>query len=171
MSPLADPDDYLRRTAIWTLGLGAGASALCAMVWDWQLALGVALGALLAHVNLMLLARTLGSALGRVTGGGPEGEVVSGPSTMSDSEPVGTTPPTDGDGSPEARARRESARVRAQGLFRLPLVVLALVLILWYMPARPEGVALGVVLSLASAVFAALRSENRRFAPTREPPA
>ncbi|TPV96651.1 MAG: hypothetical protein B7733_03865 [Myxococcales bacterium FL481] len=39
---------------------------------------------------------------------------------------------------------------------RWPLVALALVGILWYMPARPEGIALGVAISLLSSVLAAL---------------
>lgn len=39
---------------------------------------------------------------------------------------------------------------------RWPLLALALVGILWYMPARPEGIALGIALSLLSSVLTAL---------------
>jgi hypothetical protein len=42
-------------------------------------------------------------------------------------------------------------------LMKWPLVLLALLGILWYLPARPEGVALGVAISLAAASIAWLR--------------
>ena len=38
-----------------------------------------------------------------------------------------------------------------------PLVLLALFGVLWYLPARPEGVALGVAISLAAASIAAIQ--------------
>ncbi len=41
-------------------------------------------------------------------------------------------------------------------LLKWPLILLALWGILWYLPARPEGVALGVAISLAAASIAAL---------------
>jgi len=157
MSVLEDPQAFLDRTGRWTAGLAVGAAGLTSLVWDWRIGLGVALGALLAHVNLMLIARTLSEALGRAATAG---------STNASTNVAAD--PSDPDSTPVAgeTAKRESARVRAAGLLRLPFVVLALVLILWYMPARPEGVALGVTLSLAAAVFAALRAENRRSAPS-----
>lgn len=42
-------------------------------------------------------------------------------------------------------------------LMKWPLVLLALLGILWYLPARPEGVALGVAISLAAASIAWIR--------------
>jgi hypothetical protein len=42
-------------------------------------------------------------------------------------------------------------------LMKWPLVLLALLGILWYLPARPEGVALGIAISLAAASIAWLR--------------
>jgi hypothetical protein len=39
-------------------------------------------------------------------------------------------------------------------LVKWPLVLLALAGILWYMPARPEGLAAGVILSLVAAAIA-----------------
>ncbi len=42
-------------------------------------------------------------------------------------------------------------------IVRWPLLALALVGILWYMPARLEGVLAGITISLASTVIAALR--------------
>ena len=45
-------------------------------------------------------------------------------------------------------------------LLKWPFILLALALILWYMPARPEGVALGAVLALVGASIAALRANR-----------
>lgn len=53
-------------------------------------------------------------------------------------------------------------------LAKLPLVALALTLILWYMPARPEGVAIGVLNGLLAAIYAAIRQKQ---APPSPPPA
>lgn len=50
-------------------------------------------------------------------------------------------------------------------LLKWPFLLLALAFILWYMPARPEGVALGALLALVAASIAALRA-NRGDAPT-----
>lgn len=44
-------------------------------------------------------------------------------------------------------------------LVKWPLLLLALAGILWYLPARPEGVAFGVLLSLLGAALAARRSQ------------
>jgi hypothetical protein len=41
-------------------------------------------------------------------------------------------------------------------LLKWPFILLALAFILWYMPARPEGVALGALLALVGASIAAL---------------
>lgn len=46
-------------------------------------------------------------------------------------------------------------------VLKWPFLLLALGLILWYMPARPEGVALGVALSLVAASIAALRGSKQ----------
>ncbi len=51
-------------------------------------------------------------------------------------------------------------------LLKWPLILLALAAVLWYMPARPEGVALGVAISLAAASLAALQ----RSKPSGSPP-
>lgn len=52
-------------------------------------------------------------------------------------------------------------------LMKWPLVLLALVGILWYLPARPEGVALGIAISLAAASIAWIR---RPIAPASNVP-
>ena len=41
-----------------------------------------------------------------------------------------------------------------------PLILLALFGVLWYLPARPEGVALGVAISLAAASIAAIQQRK-----------
>lgn len=45
-------------------------------------------------------------------------------------------------------------------LLKWPLLLLALAMILWYMPARPQGVALGALLALVGASISAI-SANR----------
>lgn len=49
-------------------------------------------------------------------------------------------------------------RIRFGVALRWPLFLVALVLILWYMPARPQGVVLGVVVGLAAAALAAIKT-------------
>ncbi len=49
-------------------------------------------------------------------------------------------------------------------LLKWPFILLALALILWYMPARPEGVAVGALLALVGASLGALRA-NREPSP------
>lgn len=51
-------------------------------------------------------------------------------------------------------------------LLKWPLVLLALAFILWYMPARPEGVALGVLLALVGASIASVAVNRSRDEPT-----
>jgi hypothetical protein len=45
-------------------------------------------------------------------------------------------------------------------LLKWPFILLALAFILWYMPARPEGVALGALLALVGASIAALSKKE-----------
>jgi len=45
-------------------------------------------------------------------------------------------------------------------LLKWPFILLALAGILWYMPARPEGVALGALLALVGASIGALRANR-----------
>lgn len=50
-------------------------------------------------------------------------------------------------------------------LLKWPFILLALAMILWYMPARPEGVALGALLALVGASIAALRANRGSTSP------
>lgn len=45
-------------------------------------------------------------------------------------------------------------------LLKWPFILLALAFILWYMPARPEGVALGALLALVGASIAAVATKK-----------
>lgn len=51
-------------------------------------------------------------------------------------------------------------------LLKWPFILLALGLILWYMPARPEGVAVGALLALVGASIAAIRGNKSSDEPT-----
>jgi hypothetical protein len=58
-------------------------------------------------------------------------------------------------------------------LLKWPLLLLALAGILWYMPARPEGVAIGALLALVGASIASLganRGANRGSDPPTSSP-
>jgi hypothetical protein len=157
---------FLWRSVALAAGLGAVATLGAWALLGDEFALGIALGTVVAHASFVGLARDLSTALGVAaargerTLGGPADEI----------------PPRDGEIPAPARdpaqiAGLDGARqIRARSLLKWPLVGLALAGILWYMPARPEGVALGVVLSLAAAVLAAL-FEPRSAAPPEGPAA
>lgn len=51
-------------------------------------------------------------------------------------------------------------------LLKWPFILLALGLILWYMPARPEGVAVGALLTLVGASIASIRGNRSSDEPT-----
>jgi len=50
-------------------------------------------------------------------------------------------------------------------LLKWPFILLALAFILWYMPARPEGVALGALLALVGASIAAIGTNRASTSP------
>lgn len=122
-----------------TLGFaGVGAALCCALVGllaDPRLALTIALGAVIAAANFMLLAQGIARAIDRT---------VDDPSRASNQSDPAHEPP--------ARAP-EALR---SGL-RLALLLLAMLGILWYMPARPEGLAVGVLIVLLAATIAGYR--------------
>ncbi len=108
--------DLVRRADRWTFVLTVTTCIVLGVWQGWELALGIALGALLAALNLRMLAGAVARFL----------------------QPSG--------------ARRSSLL----SWLRWPILALALAGILWYMPARPEGVAIGIVLSLVAACVAAV---------------
>jgi hypothetical protein len=128
----------IKRTAAWTIGLGTIASAGTLAVWGAEMALGVALGALVGLANVWFLSRALA-------------RLVASP----------------GDHRP-APGRKWA--LPAVLLLKWPVILLALAIILWYMPARPEGVALGALLSLAAASIAARQGQRNPSAGTQDRP-
>ena len=117
----------VRRAAAWAgLGVVVG-GAISWAVSGFEMALGLALGALLGVGNLMLTARAISS-------------LISDPERHRPERPGGLALP-------------------AILLLKWPLLLLALGGVLWYLPARPEGVAIGVALSLAAAAAAAQRKK------------
>ena len=54
-------------------------------------------------------------------------------------------------------------------LLKWPAVLLALAFILWYMPARPEGVALGALLPLVAASLAAREGKRGQSTEAQDP--
>jgi hypothetical protein len=171
---------FLWRSVALAAGLGAVATLGAWALLGDEFALGIALGTVVAHASFVGLARDLSTALGvaaargeRTLGGPVEPAAGPHPAVAARADEI---PPRDGEIPAPARdpaqiAGLDGARqIRARSLLKWPLVGLALAGILWYMPARPEGVALGVVLSLAAAVLAAL-FEPRSAAPPEGPAA
>jgi hypothetical protein len=95
-----------------------------------EMALGIALGALLGVANLWLLSRAI--------------------SVMVRS--ADEHRPTPG----------QKWALPGVLLLKWPFLLLALAGILWYMPARPEGVAIGFGISLVGAAIAATRTSKER---------
>ena len=114
---------FLGQTTLLTAALATVAGVTSGVLWNPEIGLGIALGALVGLLNIALLARALTAVL---------------------SDPHRHRP-----ASPSSRV------LPGLLLLKWPLVMLALAGILWYMPARPEGVAAGVILSLAAAAIAA----------------
>jgi lysylphosphatidylglycerol synthetase-like protein (DUF2156 family) len=122
---------------------GATTSVTCAAVallGDPGLAITIALGAVIAGANFLLLARGIARAIDRAS-----------------QDPGGQTANV---GAGESDRPHEAARPTENGLqsgLRLALLLLAMLGILWYMPARPEGLAVGVLIVLVAATIAGFR--------------
>jgi hypothetical protein len=61
-----------------------------------------------------------------------------------------------GRAAPTPNGSGRTPRFAAASALRWPALVVALLGILWYMPARPQGLVAGLVLGLAAATFAAV---------------
>ncbi len=129
----------------WTALFASAAGIITQLYWDWRMSLGVALGALIGHLHFSLLARAVANLLSPSRPvQGIETDVPGG--VQAEDAPSEATDPAGG----------------AKWTFRVLLLALALVGILWYMPARPEGVALGLVLALLAAVIGGISTERQR---------
>jgi hypothetical protein len=130
----------VRETLVFA-GLGTSVGcALAVLLGDLRLALAIALGAAIAAANFLLLARGISRAIDRIL----EDQV----GQPANAEPVAS------DRAHEAAPA--SPKPPRSGL-RLALLLLAMLGILWYMPARPEGLAVGVFIVLLAATIAGLR--------------
>ncbi len=131
-------DELLVEMRLHAAVLAAVASALCVAfpLGGARAVLGIILGCAMTHMSFEALAKLLARMLS-----GPEQQ------------------PPGGD-SGDASAKEGRAVIRAFGLALQPALALALLLILWYVPARPEGVALGAGLALLAAVSAAVTRDS-----------
>jgi len=131
---MTDTTTVLRGATRWTAALIVAVGGIAWALFGREMALGVALGALLGLLNLLALGRALGLMLS------------------------------------SAQQHRPAAGKKwvlpTVLLLKWPFLLLALGLILWYMPARPEGVAVGFGLSLLAASLAAIRGSKKPPATT-----
>ncbi|PRQ02686.1 hypothetical protein [Enhygromyxa salina] len=129
--------------------VGALISASVALAGDRLggsgLAISIVLGTLLGAINLVLLARGVGGAIDRTVAGVEQSErtrdVSQGPLEPED---VPTRPRSAG------------------GPVRLALVLVLVAALLWYPATEPLGLAIGVVLVLATTSVAGYRHERAR---------
>lgn len=115
---------FIQLTIRWIAVLVAVAGGISWWLSGRDMALGVALGAVVGLANLMLLSR----AMAKVLANPQQHRPVAGKKWVLPTVIV----------------------------LKWPFLLLALGLILWYLPARPEGVATGVALSLLAACIAAI---------------
>jgi hypothetical protein len=121
--------------------------ALLGFLAGLWLALSVALGALIMLANFLLLARALTRLIERA---------LDPPRTAkSESDPADPDDPGATPHEPTPPPSKTPA-----GPLRLAVLVLAMTMILWYMPARPEGLAVGILIVLLAATIAGVR-QNR----------
>ena len=167
---------YVDDVGRWTLLLGSAGSLAASLWWDMSMALGLVVGAALAFLNFRLTASVLHTALTRISEvadqpGAPEEVVDEAPEQPEIPTDLGLEIEDDLDVGPSPDARPEepeltprqkratslqSTLVGVSWLLKLPALLVALGIVLWYLPARPEGIALGVGLTLLAAVLAAL---------------
>lgn len=156
VEPTERPDPQLlaqRRRALlidavrWSClvgGLAAGGAALLASP---ALGISIALGTLLAAINLVLLARGIAGAL--------DGTVEAVERARREGRQTGTET---GQIDPEAIVDRPRG---VGGGLRLLLVVALVGAVFIYRPAQPIGLAIGVIVVLAGLSLAALREHQR----------
>lgn len=136
---------------------GVITSVCCALLGffgNLWLALSVALGALLMLANFLLLARALTHLLARAL------EPTSAPEGQERDDPEASAASSDGDQPKPPHEAAPPLPKTPAGPLRLAILVLATTMILWYMPARPEGLAVGILIVLLAATIAGVR-QNR----------
>lgn len=140
----------------------------CAFAWlfaDPWLGYSIAFGALLGATNFLLLARAVARMIASAaepahehSEDGPliseEGIDDADGDLQSELESASTSDPK------AAHETRSEAPQNAGGPLRLAVLVLAMAMILWYMPARPEGLAVGILIVLLAAAIAGFRANQ-----------
>jgi hypothetical protein len=129
----------VRDAVRWACLGGALVAAPLALLGQPELAISVVLGTLLGAVNFVLLARGVGSAIDRT--------VFETERTRRERERSDPLDPDEVVGRPRG----------AGGALRLAFIVLLVAAMLWYPPTQPMGLAIGVIIVLIAASFAALR--------------
>jgi hypothetical protein len=124
--------DLVRRIAWWTVVLAGIWAAIALALSGWPMALGVAAGALVGLANVWLIASTMTTLMRNAN------ELR----------------------APGRKRWAQQWTILGPLVMKWPLILLALFGVLWYLPARPEGVALGVAISLAAASIAAIQQRK-----------
>lgn len=130
--------------------IGALVCAATALAGRPNLAIGVAIGVMLGAINFVLLARGVGGAIDR-TVAGVERAVHERGERRERATDEGLEP-QDVLGRPHS----------AGGSLRLALIVLLVAAILWFQPAEPAGLAIGIIITLIGASVAAHRHNQAR---------
>jgi len=119
---------WARRIGLWTLTLAVPAALLTLPIAGHAQALSVLLGAALGLFNFQSLARAALRIL------------------------------LAAQADPDATAASTSRFAPLLAMLRWPATALATVAVLWYMPGRPEGLVVGVLVALVGFTAAALQS-------------
>jgi len=121
---------WARRIGLWTLTLAVLAALLTLALADHAQALSVLLGAAIGLFNFQSLARAAVRIL------------------------------LAAEAEPDATAASTSHFAPLLAMLRWPATALATAAVLWYMPGRPEGLVLGVLVALVGFTAAALHSAD-----------
>ena len=127
---------WTRRIRLWTLTLAVTVAVLTLTLANHAQALSVLLGAAIGLFNFQSLARAALHIL-----------------LAAEAEPDAT-----------AASTRRFAPLLA--MLRWPATALATAAVLWYMPGRPEGLVVGVLVALVGFTAAALQSADELTRPT-----
>ena len=121
---------WARRIGLWTLTLAVATALTTLAVAGHEQALSVLLGAAMGLLNFQSLARAAIRMLLTARL------------------------------APEATAASTARFAPLLAMLRWPATALATVAVLWYMPGRPEGLAVGVLVALIAFAAAALQSAS-----------
>ena len=127
---------WTRRIRLWTLTLAVLAALLTLALADHAQALSVLLGAAIGLFNFQSLAR------------------------------AGLHILLAAEVEPDATAASTSRFAPLLAMLRWPATALATAAVLWYMPGRPEGLVVGVLVALVGFTAAALQSAGELTRPT-----